>query len=240
MWPGYRLLSGAGLQNDKELEIKMVFSGMLFIHLMLFVYWLGGDLGTFYASFHATRSNVPLAGRATAFRIMMGLDLVPRICMPLMFPVGLSLAAGEGWLTVSGESAVAVWLLGLAWMGVAVGAHLVHQGGWARLVRRIDFWLRVGFMVTAAISGIAVVLMESGLTWLGCKMMIFASTVFCGLMVRRSMTPVLAAIQRTMGGTAETADVVAIAAAMKICRHWVLIIWALLLLAAAFGLHLLG
>ena len=60
----------------------------LLVHLVLFAYWLGGDLGVFYTSGYVVDDTLPVKTRQTAARIMLHLDLVPRICMALMLTSG--------------------------------------------------------------------------------------------------------------------------------------------------------
>ena len=89
-----------------------------FLHLLLFVYWLGGDLGTFYGSRFVVDAKLSPAARATAARIMIGVDMAPRICMPLILPFGVQMAAMQGWLLVPGIVVVAIWLLCAGWLAI--------------------------------------------------------------------------------------------------------------------------
>ncbi len=60
----------------------------LVAHLLLFVYWLGGDLGVFYSSRFVVDPGRSREARLTAAKIMLDLDLIPRICMSLTLTVG--------------------------------------------------------------------------------------------------------------------------------------------------------
>ena len=60
----------------------------LIVHLLLFVYWLGGDMGVFYSSGMVIDPKLSDSARMTAAKIMVNLDFVPRICMTLMLTVG--------------------------------------------------------------------------------------------------------------------------------------------------------
>ena len=72
----------------------------VFIHVMLLVYWLGGDLGVFVLARAAKRPELSFAERAFALKMAVTIDLVPRLCFTVMFPVGLHVAASGGWLQV--------------------------------------------------------------------------------------------------------------------------------------------
>ena len=61
---------------------------LIIFHLLLFVYWLGGDMGVFYSSGMVVDTKLSNSARVTAAKIMIDLDFVPRICMTLMLTVG--------------------------------------------------------------------------------------------------------------------------------------------------------
>ncbi len=60
----------------------------LLLHLLLFAYWLGGDIGVFYSSGFAINPKLSRGARQAAGTIMMNLDLIPRLCLSLMLTVG--------------------------------------------------------------------------------------------------------------------------------------------------------
>ena len=61
---------------------------LIIFHLLLFVYWLGGDMGVFYSSGMVIDPKLSNSARVTAAKIMIDLDFVPRICMTLTLTVG--------------------------------------------------------------------------------------------------------------------------------------------------------
>ena len=67
-----------------------------FIHILLFVYWLGADLGVFLLAKAARRSDLTFDQRVISLRMAMKIDILPRLSFALMFPVGLELSAAKG------------------------------------------------------------------------------------------------------------------------------------------------
>ena len=206
------------------------------LHLLCFVYWLGGDLGTFYAAGLVVRRELSPEARVTAARIMAATDLAPRMAMPLTVASGLHLAVASGALSLPLAAVATVWGLCAAWVGVALMLH--HRPGLAMLAR-VDFSWRV-----ALVAGLLVVALM-GFTqawaqpapWLALKLAAFAATVFCGLMIRlrmRTFGPAFAQLARGITNEAVNRD---IAQSLGGARPWVVGIWALLLLAAFTGLH---
>jgi hypothetical protein len=65
---------------------------LLVVHILLLVAWLGVDVGVFYTSFVLRREGLATETRRQVRRIMVTLDVSPRISLILMIPVGLGLA----------------------------------------------------------------------------------------------------------------------------------------------------
>ena len=99
----------------------------VFLHVMLLVYWLGADLGVFVLARAAKRPSLSFAERAFALRMATVIDLVPRLCFTVMFPVGLHVADSGGWVQVPS------WAFGLAW---TVAAGWIDQFGRYTVKRR--------------------------------------------------------------------------------------------------------
>jgi hypothetical protein len=215
------------------------------VHLLVLVYWLGGDLGTFYASRFVADAALGPAQRATAARIMLGVDLAPRICMPLALATGVQLAALQRVLPLGGAGVAAAWLLCGLWLAGVLGVHHLGPVRGAALAKA-DSVLRVAFVAML----VAVALLPSLFgwprlpPWVAMKLLAFAGTVVCGLMIRRRLRPFGAAFGRLMQGGSDpraVADANAVvAASIRRCVPFVLAIWVLLVLCAALGLHLVG
>ena len=59
-------------------EIGLAHGLLLYLHILLFVYWLGGDAGVFYSSTFVTDTTLSREARLTAFKIFINLDMLPR------------------------------------------------------------------------------------------------------------------------------------------------------------------
>ena len=78
-------------------EIGFAHGIVKYIHVLLFVYWLGGDAGVFYSSRFVLNSKLSRDARLTAFKIFVNLDMLPRYCLALMLTVGGVLAEFIGY-----------------------------------------------------------------------------------------------------------------------------------------------
>ena len=129
------------------------YPALKFIHLLLFVYWLGDDPGTFYGGRFVADSKLSPAARATAAKIMLGVDIAPKICMPLFLPLGIQMAAMQGLLLVPGFAQAAMWLASAGWLAMVLAVHHYSGQPLGTSIGRIDFWFRVA--VIAGLAGIA-------------------------------------------------------------------------------------
>nr|BFE70308.1 hypothetical protein GCM10020092_036090 [Actinoplanes digitatis] len=99
----------------------------LYLHIVLMVFWLGGDLGVFYSSRYVIDPALAPAARLTALKIMSGLDLGPKICLILFLPSGLTLISLDphgGY--AFGMKLLPWWLLVAAWLGALVWLWLMY------------------------------------------------------------------------------------------------------------------
>ncbi len=208
-----------------------------FLHILLFVYWLGGDAGVFYSSKFVVNPRLSKDARMTAAKIFVDLDMIPRYCMALMLTIGGILAELIGISHPAWEM-VAIILLGPVWVAMV---HLVHakQGTAAgATLGRVDIWFR-WIVITSIIASVVHSNMNgrlAGLEWFSAKLLLFAFLVFCGLMIRRNLPPFSQGF-RTLASTGATpeSDRLMIDSLAR-CQPYVLLIWAGVALSALIGI----
>jgi hypothetical protein len=216
----------------------MTWHGVLvFAHVLLLVYWLGTDLGVFYSARYVLQPNLPPATRGTIARILLALDLSPRICLVLMLPVGMSLAASMGVSPVTGGWLAAVWIASLVWLTLVVTLYRGEHLPAAAVLRQVDLAVRV--LLVATLLGTAIASLAGAgpfaTTWLPWKIIAYAIAIACGVAIRvvlRPFGPALAALLSD-GSTPEVEA--ALARSLRGTYPFVLTIWAMLLIAAFLG-----
>ncbi|TXS12921.1 hypothetical protein EAO71_36080 [Streptomyces sp. ms191] len=214
----------------------------ILLHLLLFVFWLGGDLGVYVSSRYVLRPDLPFAARSTALSIMGGLDLGPKICLVLTLPSGVTLMAlephGAGHL-LNGWSAGATWLFAALWLWLTVREH--HHPGRHPWTRRADWTLRV--LLTAVLWGVGLYTLlaaepfgvDTDPRWLGGKVLLYATAIACGLGIRLTLRPfagAFGALARSGSGERVERE---LRRAVDGCVPYVAGIWACVLAAAALG-----
>ena len=210
------------------------------LHLLFFVYWLGGDLGTFYASRFLVRKGLTTQQRSTALTIMMGVDQGPRLCMPLTLASGIHLAVGMGMVQAPALLVPLAWLISSGWFAMVLLLHFGHGRSYVPSLTRFDFIFRILVIlccVGAAVAGNAAAMVTDRIA---VKLAVFAALVACGLGIRLSLKPFgLLWAQMLTKGISEPGDR-QLRAALAKARNFVYLIWAGLLVNAAIGIHLIS
>ena len=206
------------------------------LHLLVPIYWLGGDLGTFYSAGFMMDEKRPAGERLLALKIMNGIDMAPRTVLILTLPTGLSLAAAKGWLAIAPWALAGLWVFGLIWLALAWAVHLIH-GSRGALARGIDIKIRYAMIALLAGSGVA------GLTghlampfFIACKLLVLAACVTTGVMVRFQLVPLFPAIAAMKAQGATPQSDAAIRKVLGQTRPTVQCIWVLVLIACVLGL----
>lgn len=206
------------------------------IHVLLFCYWLGGDIGVFYSSGFVVDDSLSRDQRLMAGKIMITLDLVPRICMSLMLTVGGVLSELQGYSHPAWQI-VAILLLGPVWLSLVLLLHFRHGSG-SQLLTKIDRTLR-WFVIVAILLSVFISELQGRLAsahWLSAKLLGFAFLVFCGLMIRRRFGGFAAGYAALLAGEPSEAENTAMRGSLQRMRPWVLLIWFVLIVEAALGI----
>src|SRR5262245_45530366 len=115
------------------------------LHVLLLTYWLGADLGVFYASRFVTRPDLTPDARGVALKVMDFVDMSPRICLVLILPSGVTLMAASpyGHDLFAGWPLAAIWAFALGWLALVILDHRRKPDRFSSLVRRTDFGVRL-------------------------------------------------------------------------------------------------
>jgi hypothetical protein len=207
------------------------------LHLLLFVYWLGGDLGVYYSSNFVINPKLSNETRLNAAKIMLGLDLIPRVCMTLMLTVGAFLAESQSFEHPTWEL-VGLGLLAPFWVTIVLLIHFKEGTPLSHKLAKFDYYFR-WFMVVAIIASITDSLLTGrleGANWLNAKITIFGGLIFCGIMIRRHLPAFITGLRKMAAGDSMSdADNSAMAAGLHGARPWVWAIWAGVFIEALLG-----
>lgn len=210
---------------------------LLLLHIILFVYWLGGDLGVFYSSGFVVDASLSNEARLTAAKIMLGCDLVPRICMALTLTVGGLLSSLIG-IEHATWQLVGIILIGPFWLSMVLIMHFKHNAPFIPLLTKFDFYFRC-LVVASLIASSAYAFFSGRLAdtpWIMLKLLLFGFLVFCGLMIRIKLSGFSASYVKLIQGTITDSDNQTMLQSLNTVRPWVVTIWAILVLQAIIGI----
>ncbi|MEC9375760.1 MAG: hypothetical protein VYA80_05240 [Pseudomonadota bacterium] len=211
---------------------------VVLIHVLLFVYWLGGDLGVFYSSKFVVRPDLKPESRVIAAKIMLDLDLIPRICMTLMITVGGLLTEYIGIEHPPWQMA-GIILLGPVWLSMVLFLHFREGTEAAKTVAKWDMWIRWAVVIAIPISVTYSILTDrlAGNMWVAIKLIIFAILVLSGIMVRKKIGGFFSTLIKLKKGEPVTdEDNDAMIKSLGVVRRYVFTIWVGVFLEGIIGI----
>ena len=213
-------------------------SFLVWLHVLLFVYWLGGDLGVFYSSKFRNSSKYEPKTRALIGKITANVDMAPRTTMVLMIPIGFSLVALRGLWEISNYYIIIFWVFGIIWLFLVWWLHLNHDSKKKKLWIKIDYFIRWFLLIVLSISAVSsfIFLIPFNQGWLAIKVLLFAGTIFCGIMIRISAKPYINAFQKMLSEGSSPELEKEINDSASTARRWVKMIWLLISIAALIGI----
>ncbi|MCH2479152.1 MAG: hypothetical protein MK201_05390 [Gammaproteobacteria bacterium] len=209
----------------------------LLMHLLLFAYWLGGDIGVFYSSGFAINKNLTREARQAAGKIMMNLDLIPRLCLSMMLTVGGILTHYYGidhplWQMVG------IILLGPIWTCALIYIHFNEGTDLVKKMTTVDYyfrWIMVFTLLASVFYAFNYTDRLDADPWVGAKLIVFAGLIFCGIMIRKYIGGFIKGIHNIVNDTINEEDDIAMAESLSKARIFVLTIWFLLLVEVWIG-----
>ena len=218
--------------------MSALYPQLVWLHLLLFVFWLGGDLGVFVLGQNFRRRSYSLPERLTLLRMLVAIDLGPRSAWALMLPSSLTLLFAGGWWPGLPLTAVlAGWIIGLFWLWLVWDAHAHDMTPRAARDRRIEGWLRWALM--AFYLGLGGVSLATGAPlapqWLATKALLFGGIFAAAIMIDHAFKPVGKQLMALIEQGSSDATEIPLRSTMDGTRRWVLIVYALLFATSWLG-----
>jgi len=215
-----------------------LYSLLVFFHILLFVFWLGGDLGVaILGAQFRKRDQYSLQERLTILKILVINDLGPRYAWALMVASTLSLVKAGGYWDVPIWGIAMAWVVSLFWCWLVYASHKAGQTDKGKQLRKIEMilkWVLAGFYL--ALGGISLVadapLAEN---WLASKAVLFGLIFVAAIMIDVMFKPVgpllMAVIEK--GSSDETEE--PLLKTMNKSRSWVRAVYLLLVIVGFIG-----
>ncbi|GAA0486018.1 hypothetical protein GCM10009096_30980 [Parasphingorhabdus litoris] len=211
---------------------------LVFIHTILFVLWLGADVGVFMLGQHfRKREKYDLPQRLVLLQLLVNLDMTPRTAWALMVPLTITMVDAGGWWDVPIWGVMLSWVVGAVWLWLVWDAHIHDQTERAARDRKIEFILKIG--LTLFYIGLGVLSLVQGEplipVWLATKALMFGLIFAAAIMIDVAFKPVGPQLGKLIAEGSSDETEIPLRKTMDTTRIWVWIVYLLLLATAFLG-----
>ncbi|MGJ3647705.1 hypothetical protein ACLB0R_04430 [Sphingomonas sp. GlSt437] len=216
----------------------MAYRSLVYAHLLLFVLWLGGDVGVFVLGQHFRRRTAySLEQRLALLKLLVAVDMGPRSAWALMVPLSLSVATAGGWVSLPFWLVGLAWVAGLAWLALVWDAHLHDMTPRAARDRRIEAWVKYAIAAFYLWLGATSLLTGAPIAvpWLAWKALLFGLIFIAAILIDVAFKPVGPQLGRLIAEGSSDATELPLRRTMDRTRIFVLIVYALLFVIAWLG-----
>ncbi len=184
-----------------------------YFHILLFVFWLGGDIGVFLSAIYAKRSDLSFETRATIMQLGLVIDFLPRLCFALIFPVGLHLTNDLGLLKINPPYFFLAWFISFSWILIIILIGKNEGKPIAENLSKIQFWMEglLGtFLVFVGIMSYSNEFLER---WFSLKIILFGLVFYAAMAIDICFRPFIKPFMEigTEGSTPEREAAVSLA-----------------------------
>ncbi|NVE95647.1 hypothetical protein [Altererythrobacter lutimaris] len=216
----------------------LAYPTLVYIHLLLFVLWLGADVGVFLLGQHfRKRETYTLDQRIALLKLLVEVDMVPRSAWALMVPLSLTVVDMGNWWDVPMALSIAAWTIGLAWLWLVWDSHkhdMTPRAARNRKIESVISWTIGAFYL--GLGGLSLAtdgpLMPDWLAW---KALLFGAIFVAAIMIDVAFKPVGAQLGALLEKGSSDETEIPLRRTMDKTRIWVWIVYILLMITAFLG-----
>ena len=127
-----------------------------FLHICMFVFWLGTDMGVMLCSKKSTDSNLGVEARFQMLEMALKIEILPRIMWVMALPLGVHLSKSLGYIDPSFLILTMMWVFTLMWLVINVGGATNLDKPWGQQLSKINrivvASIGAGLIIVAATS----------------------------------------------------------------------------------------
>jgi len=217
---------------------ELAYPSLVYVHLLLFVLWLGADVGVFLLGQHfRKRHSYTLDQRIALLKLLVIVDLVPRTAWALMVPVSLSVLKAGNWWDVDTALVVISWGVAALWIWLIFDAHAHDGTERAARDRRNENFLKLVLTVFYLWLGIQSLILMDPLAprWLALKALAFGLIFLAAIMIDVSFKPVGPQLMRLLKEGSSDETEIPLRRTMDRTRIWVWVVYAMLIVTSYLG-----
>jgi hypothetical protein len=219
-------------------EPTMLYQSLVYVHLLLFVLWLGADVGVFLLGQHFRKRTVySLDQRIALLKLLVIVDLTPRTAWALMVPLSLTISKLGNWWDVPLALVGASWIIAGFWLWLVFDAHAHDMTPRATRNRKWEGWLRYALTAFYLWLGLESVLTGHPIAvgWLAWKALLFGFIFAAAIMIDVSFKPVGPLLGKLLTDGSNDETELPLLAVMNRTRLWVWCVYALLIATSFLG-----
>ena len=207
-----------------------------YVHILLFVYWLGADVGLYISMVMVKNTSLSFETRATLTKLALYVDIFPRITFALILPVGMHLVRDLGLYPIGSALLSLAWMIGILWSALHL-ALLKYRGTapgelLASINKVYELLMGLFFVIVGSVSVVTGAPIE--IKWFAVKLLLFGLIFWVILGFDTVFLP-FTAIMR-MGPTGSTPDREASARRVThLTMAWSLLLYFLIAAVAFLG-----
>ncbi|MDJ0926891.1 MAG: hypothetical protein QNJ73_04490 [Gammaproteobacteria bacterium] len=209
---------------------------LVFLHVLLFAYWLGPDWGVFVSARRVANDELTRDERLRFLTASVEIDVLPRSAIVLIIAVGFTLSYLGGFAKISEGFIWTWWALSAGWLLLVwFTGYILVRGPLRDRLDRLHLWLR--HAVTAFLSGLGLYSIVTGGPvsdrWLATKLILVGVLLVGGSVLR----VIVASWVRELTAPAETVpgSAGAIAKTYPMTRRLVYVFWGTTIAIAFLG-----
>ena len=215
-----------------------LYTWALFLHILLYVFWLGGDLGVaVLGGQFRKREDYTLDQRLALLKVLVMVDMGPRTAWALMVGSSLSLAHLGGHWVLPGWALALAWAVSAGWLYLVWAAYKAGQTPRAAKLRKIEMILKWSLAAGYLYLGFVSLVLDEPLVpdWLAWKAFLFGLIFIAAIMIDVRFKPVGPALMTLVERGSSDETEVPLRAVMDRSRFWVRVTYVLLVVIGFMG-----
>ncbi len=130
-----------------------------YLHILMFVFWVGTDMGVFLAARRATDSRLSFPSRVMLLHLALRIELLPRTMWKAALPFGVMLSRDLELLPLSDLAVMLVWAFSIIWWAISMSGAWWYDKPVGHRLGRATHWL-------SGLVGVTLILLCLS-SWLG-------------------------------------------------------------------------
>ncbi len=112
-----------------------------YAHILMFVFWVGTDMGVYLAARRSTDQRLSFMTRVTLLHMALRIELLPRTMWKAALPFGVMLSRNLGFLPISDLALALVWLFSITWWAISMAGAYWYDKPVGHRLARVTNWL---------------------------------------------------------------------------------------------------